>query len=133
MTVVVDTSALLAVVFGEVDAARYLDALIAHVGELVISTANLVEARVVAEARRGRDGATDLAELLTSLQVVVVEQDLSQADAAVQAWRRFGKGRHPAGLNLCDCFSYALASQFRARLLYKGNDFRQTDIPSVLD
>jgi len=129
--VVVDTSALLAVVFGEPDAARYLDALVAHSGQLVLSTANLVEARVVAESRRGRDGATDLAELLRDLPVVAVDLDVSQADLAVQAWRRFGKGRHPAGLNLADCYAYGLAASLKAPLLLKDDDFRQTDVAAV--
>jgi len=91
VTVVVDTSALLAVVFGEPDAARYLDALVAHCGQLVLSTASL-------------------AELLRDLPVVAVDLDASQADFAVQAWRRFGKGRHPAGPNLADCYAYGLAA-----------------------
>jgi ribonuclease VapC len=56
----------------------------------------------------------------------------AQADLALRAWRRFGKGRHPARLNLGDCFSYALASSLGARLLYKGDDFSQTDVSAAL-
>ena len=57
--------------------------------------------------------------------------DQNQAEVAREAWRRFGKGRHPAGLNYGDCFSYALAKAAGAPLLFKGNDFVHTDIPTV--
>jgi ribonuclease VapC len=66
------------------------------------------------------------------LGVITEPVDAAQASAAFAAWRRFGKGRHPAGLNLGDCFSYALARAAGAPLLFKGNDFAQTDIASAL-
>lgn len=133
MTVVVDTSAVLAVLLGEPDAARYADALVRNVGDLHMSAVSLVEAAIVLETRKGSDAAADLETLIArvSLQVEAVTAD--QADLAWRAWRRFGKGRHPARLNLGDCFSYALVTALRGRLLYKGDDFSQTDVPAVLD
>jgi ribonuclease VapC len=131
-TIVLDTSALMAVVLGEPDGERYVAALIEHAGNLALSAANLVEARIVAESRRGQEGEKDLRYLLLGSGVVVVDLDESQAGLAVQAWRRFGKGRHPAGLNLADCFAYGLTVSLGARLLFKGNDFRQTDVAAVL-
>lgn len=128
MTVAIDTSALVAVVFGEPDAQSILAAMARHAGDLVIGAATLVEASIVVEAKQGSPAAADLKLLLDSLRVTVVALDESQAAAAVAAWRRFGKGRHPAGLNLGDCYSYALARALGAALLFKGDDFTQTDI-----
>ena len=70
--------------------------------------------------------------MLTTLTVVTVPLDEEQAGIALAAWRRFGKGRHVAGLNLGDCYSYALAKSRQAPLLFKGEDFAQTDIASAL-
>jgi len=64
--------------------------------------------------------------------IEILAFDLDQAEIARMAWRRFGKGRHPAGLNYGDCFAYALAKSRRLPLLYVGNDFSQTDIETVL-
>jgi ribonuclease VapC len=64
-----------------------------------------------------------------SIEVAPVDQD--QAEIARQAWQRYGKGRHPAGLNYGDCFAYALATQRRLPLLFRGDDFAQTDVPRV--
>lgn len=130
---VVDASALAAVVFGEPDAERFLDVLTDRVGDILIGTPTFVESAIVTEARRGPDGVRDLRMLLTELAAEQVPVDPDAAELAVGAWRRFGKGRHPAGLNLGDCFSYALAKQRDAPLLFKGDDFRQTDIASALD
>lgn len=128
MTVAVDTSALVAVVFGEPDAQSIAGILTRHVGDLIISAATVVEASIVAERRQGPQATADLRLLLASLQVEVVPFDEAQALAAAAAWRRFGKGRHPASLNLGDCYSYALARTVGADLLFKGDDFTQTDI-----
>lgn len=80
------------------------------------------------EARQGPDAARDLELLVDGAieEVAVVDRELAQA--AVAAWRRFGKGRHPAGLNYGGCFSYALAHLRSAPLLFKGEDFSQTDL-----
>ena len=128
MTVAIDTSALVAVVLGEPDAQSILTTMARHAADLVIGAATLVEAGIVVEARQGSEAAADLKLLLDSLRVTVVALDEAQAAAAVAAWRRFGKGRHPAGLNLGDCYSYALARTLGAALLFKGDDFTQTDI-----
>lgn len=128
---IVETSAVVAIVLGEPDAERFVDALTVPALRL-ISAANLVEAGIVVEARQGPDAARDLALLLETIAIAVEPVNAEQARLAVDAWRRFGKGRHPAGLNLGDCFAYALARHRGEPLLFKGNDFAQTDVTSVL-
>lgn len=132
MTIVLDTSALAAVVFGEPGAEGVLAAMLRSRGDLTVSAATLVEAGIVVEARQGAEASADLHTLLTQLGVQTVALDQDIAAVAVGAWRRFGKGRHPAGLNLGDCFSYATARTLGAALLFVGNDFAQTDIPAAL-
>lgn len=124
---IVDTSALLAVILGEPDAEAILRALISA-DTVALSAATLTEALVVAEARQGRDAASDLAELLGEIEAEVVPLDEAQAEAAAGAWRRFGKGRHPAGLNLGDTYSYALSTTRGEPLLFTGDDFSATDV-----
>lgn len=127
--IAVDTSSLVAVVLGEADAERHLDCL--RRGPAQLSSVSLVEATIVVDARQGADAVRDL-ELLVDATLDVVAVDVAHARAAVAAWRRFGRGRHPAGLNSGDCFSYALARLGDLPLLYKGDDFAQTDIASAL-
>ena len=124
---IVDTSALVAVVLGEPDAEAHLRSM-ATAETLAVSAATLTEALVVVEARQGREAATDLVALLAELEAEVVPFDEAQAGLAASAWRRFGKGRHPAGLNLGDTFSYALAAVRGEPLLFKGRDFAATDV-----
>lgn len=131
MTVALDTSALAAVVFGEPEAEQVLAVMVRAAGDLTLSAATAVEADIVIEARQGPDATRDLHVLLTRLRVTTVPVDERQAAAAVAAWRRFGKGRHPAGLNLGDCFSYALATTSGASLLFKGDDFQRTDVAAA--
>ena len=132
MTVVVlDTSAVAAVVFGEPDAEALLALMLAGAGDLRMSAATLVELGIVVEARHGNEGAEDLRLLLDRLGVEYVPVDVAQARTALAAWRRFGKGRHPAGLNLGDCFAYAVARAAAAPLLFKGRDFAQTDVAAA--
>jgi ribonuclease VapC len=125
--VVIDTSALIALLEGETGAERLEDQLLAA-DRLFISAATLVEAGIVVEARRGEIGGRELDLLLHRLGVEIAPLDESQAELARSAWRRFGKGRHPAGLNLGDCFSYALAAATGEPLLFVGDDFSRTDI-----
>lgn len=132
MTLVLDTSAVAGVVFGEPDAEALLGIMGRHAGDLQIGAATLAEAGIVVEARQGPEATRDLHLLLDRLGVVAVALDAQQAAAAVAAWRRFGKGRHAAGLNLGDCFSYALAAVQGAALLFKGDDFPQTDVRAAL-
>jgi ribonuclease VapC len=130
--VVVDTSAVTAVVFGEPDAEIFLSVMLANAGDLQMSAGTAVEVGIVVEARQGAEATKDLGMLVDRLGMAIVPVDRVQVEAAVAAWRRFGKGRHPAGLNLGDCFSYALAKLTAAPLLFKGRDFGQTDIASAL-
>ncbi len=130
--VVLDTSAVAAVIFGEPDAEAFAAALTRHGGELSISAVTRVELEIVLEARQGSEAVSDAEAMFDRLGVITEPVDAAQASAAFAAWRRFGKGRHPAGLNLLDCFSYALARAAGAPLLFKGNDFAQTDIASAL-
>lgn len=128
MTLVVDTSALAAVVFGEPDAERFLAAMVAAAGDLAMSAATAVEAAIVVEAKQGAQASLDLELLIERLHIEVIPVDAAQASSAVAAWRRFGKGRHPAQLNFGDCFAYAAARSAGGPLLFKGEDFAQTDI-----
>ena len=127
---VVDTSALLAVLFVEDDAPVFAQ-LLGSAPRLCLSAPNWLESMQVATARHGHVGREGLEELLTRLQVEIVAFDASLAQVGFEAWLRFGKGRHPAGLNLGDCFAYALAKQRGAPLLFKGEDFTLTDLPAA--
>ena len=128
---VIDTSALIAILLQEPDAVRVDEAIEAG-SPLLLSAASLFEASMVIESRKGEAGGRELDLLIyrSGIEVVAVDQD--QAETARQAWRRFGKGRHPAALNYGDCFSYALAKSRRLPLLFRGNDFVRTDIEAVL-
>lgn len=127
--IVVDTSVLVAVVLGEIDAERLLAVM--QQQECSVSTGSLVEARIVVEARQGLDAARDLELLVSSAIDEIVPFDETHAIAAVDAWRRYGKGRHPASLNFGDCLAYATAKVAGAPLLFKGDDFTQTDLTTV--
>ena len=132
MQLVIDTSALASVVFGEADASAMAAVIAANAGDLNLSAATLVESEIVVESRQGLAALNDLRMLLRAAAVTIVPVDAEQASLAAAGWRRFGKGRHPAGLNLGDCFSYALSKRLGAPLLFKGKDFTQTDVTSVL-
>jgi ribonuclease VapC len=127
---VIDTSALLAVLLQERGADRVAQA-IEDGSPRLLSAASLLEASIVIESRKGEAGGRELDLLVYrgGIEIVAVDQD--QAETARAAWRRFGKGRHPAGLNYGDCFAYALASSRRLPLLFRGSDFSQTDIDCV--
>ena len=105
--------------------------MVANAGDCLLSAATLVEAGMVVEARQGHAGAQDLQLLIDRIGAEIVPIDAEAAAVALSAWRRFGKGRHPAALNFGDCVSYALAKVSGAPLLYKGDDFSQTDIIRV--
>lgn len=127
---VVDTSALLAILLGEPERYDYI-ALLAGADDPLISTATLVEASIVLRARTGDDGVQDLDDLLAVAGVRPVAVDAGQAMLARTAYARFGKGRAPAGLNFGDCFAYALARAMDRPLLFKGADFAQTDVKAA--
>ena len=125
---VIDTSALVAVLLNEPGAPRISEA-IELASVRLLSVANFLEAAMVIESRKGEAAGRelDLALYRATIDVVPVDQD--QAEIARLAWRRYGKGRHAAGLNYGDCFAYALARQRRLPLLFRGDDFVRTDIP----
>lgn len=125
-----DSSALVAVVLGEDDAERFLLAL--ETNPVSLSCVSLAEAAIVVEARQGLDAARDLDLLVDATVDVLVPVDRDHVRVAVDAWRRFGKGRHRADLNFGDCFSYAVARIHALPLLFKGDDFTRTDLVSVL-
>jgi len=124
---VVDTSALVAILLNEPDWAELLGR-IQRFGLCAISAANRTEFLLVANTRLRGNGAEIGKQLLERLGIVTLPVDGSLADLAVQAHQQFGKGPHTAGLNFGDCFSYALAKQLDLPLLFKGDDFSQTDI-----
>jgi ribonuclease VapC len=124
---IIDTSALVAVLDQEPEAERIVRTLVSA-PERMLSAANLVEVGIVMQARHGDDGARDLDLLLAKLRVEIAAVTASQAAIARKAFRRYGRGRHAANLNFGDCFAYALAEDKSAPLLFKGNDFGHTDV-----
>lgn len=127
---VIDTSALVAVLFDEVERSAYARAIAADPRRLV-SAATVLESTIVLESRRGEAAGRELDLLLHRMSADIVAVNDPQLELARMAWRRYGKGRHPAGLNYGDCFSYALARHAAEPLLFKGTDFSLTDIPAV--
>ena len=97
----------------------------------LVSSVSVFEASIVAVARIGSDGLDELDLLLTRINATICPFRAEDLVGARAAFLRFGKGRHPAALNFGDCFSYALASSRAERLLFKGNDFSQTDLATV--
>ncbi len=124
---VIDTSAVIAILFAEPTSDRLEDAIL-DAPRSVLSAASLVEAGLVALGRRDEAAERELDLLLRRLRVQIVPLTEQQAEVAREAYRRFGKGRHPAGLNFGDCFSYALARTLGEPLLFTGEDFSRTDI-----
>lgn len=128
---VIDTSALAAIMFDEPERAAFVRE-IAHAPRRLVSSATVVECSLVVEARRGEVAGRELDLFLHRAMVHTVAVDEEQVLLARAAWRRYGKGRHPAGLNFGDIFSYALARATGEPLLFKGDDFAQTDVaPAV--
>lgn len=124
---VIDSSALLAVVLGEPDAEGYAARLVEPV-EKVINTVTLFEAAVAAERRGGLEARDRLDRLVNRIAPRVVPFDQHHLGWARDVYRRFGKGRHSAALNLGDCIAYATARHAVLPLLFKGDDFAQTDL-----
>ena len=124
---VIDTSALLAILQDEPERRAFNEAIEAADGR-AMSMANFVEASIVIECRYGAEGVRDLDLFLERAAIELVDVTLAQGHAARRAFARYGKGRHTAGLNFGDCFSYALAAERGEPLLFKGADFSKTDI-----
>jgi ribonuclease VapC len=128
---VVDTSALVALLNMEPESARLAAALESDAVRLV-SAATVVESSLVIESRYGSAGGRELDLLIAKAGLSVESVTREQADVAREAWRRYGKGRHSAGLNFGDCFSYSLAKVTGEPLLFKGNGFTHTDLSAAL-
>ena len=127
---IVDSSALLAILFNEGDAEIYARALATDICR--ISAANYVEVAIVIEAQARESGSGYLDAFFRRAGIVIEPVTEEQAHFARQAYTEFGKGRHRAGLNFGDCFAYALAKATGEPLLYKGEDFRNTDIDAAV-
>jgi len=127
---VIDTSALIAILQDEPER-RSFNLAIEAAEIRLLSSASLVEASLVIETRFGPDGVRDLDLLLAKAGVGIEPVDEDQAYIARRAFRQYGKGRHPAGLNFGDCFTYALAKFTGEPLLFKGHDFSKTDLDTV--
>ena len=124
---VIDTSGLLAILLDEPERRAFNEAIEATASR-AMSVANFVEISIIIESRFGADGLRDLDAFIERAGIELAAVDLEQGNVARRAFSRFGKGRHPAGLNYGDCFAYALATVRGEPLLYKGNDFPQTDV-----
>lgn len=128
---IIDSSAVLAIFLQESDGRRYLRAVM-DADSRRMSVSNWLEATMVVD-RRGNDIAVNwLEDFIQNAQIELMPVSISQATIARRAWRIFGRGVHPARLNYGDCFAYALAKETREPLLFKGNDFAQTDVEPAL-
>ena len=127
---IIDTSALLAILFDEPDGPTLLRQ-IAEASIRLMSSANAVEAWIVADRHANPAKGPALDALLETLGIDIVPVSVQHARLARTAYHTYGKGRHPAGLNFGDCFAYALAKATDLPLLFKGDDFGQTDVPVV--
>jgi ribonuclease VapC len=127
---VIDTSALLAILQKEPERRPFIEAIEAA-DSRSMSVATFVELSIVIEARHGAEGLRDLDHFISRAGIELVPVDAEQGRLARNGFSRFGKGRHRAGLNYGDCFSYALATALGEPLLFKGNDFGYTDVATV--
>ena len=128
---VLDSSALFAILFKEPERDSFATAL-ADAGTRLVSSVNALEAAVVVSARKGPSGVRELDLLFHHAGIEVVSFTEAHLRLAREAWDRYGKGRHRAGLNLGDCCAYALSRHAGEPLLFKGDDFAQTDVARVL-
>lgn len=128
---IVDASAILAILLGEPDADVYNRAISDTMDDLVMSPVNFVEAAIQAD-KRGEEVAEAFDEIMRMSEIQIAEISLHQTRLARDAYRRYGKGNHAAKLNLGDCFAYALSKARGEPLLFKGGDFRLTDVEAAL-
>jgi len=127
-----DSSAIVAIVLNEPERAAFLSA-IKKASKVLVSTASVIEAKLVVHSRRGQRAVVLVEDLLKLAVFEIAPPGVAEMDAAYAAFVAFGKGSgHPANLNFGDLFSYALAKVRGLPLLFKGNDFSQTDIPSAV-
>jgi ribonuclease VapC len=128
---VIDSSAILAILLDEPERAAF-DRAIAMDPLRLISAVSRVEAGMVIESRKGEAGRSLLDAFLRLAGADIVAVTAEQAELALEAFRRFGRGHHRAALNIGDCFAYAAARATGQSLLFKGNDFIHTDVPSTV-
>ena len=124
---VIDTSAFAAIFFGEPERRQFLAAITA-VGNRLVSAATVLETGIVLESRQGEAAGREFDLFVVRADLQIVPVDAEQIEIARSAWRKYGKGRHTAGLNFGDCFSYALAKSSGEPLMAKGTGFALTDI-----
>lgn len=124
---VIDSSAFVAIVIGEPERRPFSRAIVSQAIRLT-SAATLLETAMIVLGRKGEEGLAEMNAFVDKADIETVSFTSDHLALAVDAFRRFGKGRHPAGLNFGDCFSYALAKATGEPLLFKGDDFSQTDI-----
>ncbi|MEH2067996.1 MAG: type II toxin-antitoxin system VapC family toxin [Nostoc sp.] len=127
---VIDTSVILAIIYAEPEELIFIQ-LIDESEDCLLSAPSYVEASIVLGTKHGQQGVEKLNLLIQALSITIVSFSAEQAQLASEAFLKFGKGRHPAKLNMGDCFSYALAKSTNQPLLFKGNDFIHTDINQV--
>ena len=125
--IVIDSSAIVAILLDEPERAAFRRT-IADADGARMSAASLVETTMVIEGRLGDEGASELDTFLLHADIEIAPVDERRAKFARTAWRRYGKGRHPAGLKFGDCFAYAEAAIDGSPLLFKGDDFGKTDL-----
>ncbi|TAN23045.1 MAG: type II toxin-antitoxin system VapC family toxin [Acidobacteria bacterium] len=124
---IIDASALVAIVLSEPEADRFTTAVSAATVRLMAAV-NWLETLVVVDSRKSASGVTKAQGLRAELGIQILPADEGQIRAAHEAWRRYGKGRHRARLNLGDCCAYAASVTLNEPLLFKGNDFSLTDV-----
>lgn len=128
---ILDTSAIIAILAYEPESDRYIQA-ISDAPQCRISAGNFIELGLVLESQFSIEVSQQCDALFRRVGIVIEPVTVDQAHTARQASRDFGKGRHPAGLNFGDCFAYALAKTTNEPLLFKGEDFKKTDVASAL-
>jgi ribonuclease VapC len=128
---IIDTSAIVAILNDEPERRAFNEA-IERSDICLLSAASFLEASIVIENNRGYEGLRDFDLWMATAGIELAPVDADQAQIARQAFRQYGKGRHPAALNFGDCFSYALAKATGFPLLFKGEDFTKTDIKAAL-
>ena len=128
--IVVDTSAAMAILVDE-PAGSALAAVLTAEDDAVMSAASLVELGMVLEGRIGAVAGQKIDQFVRDMGIEIVPVDRPGAERSLEGWRRFGKGRHPAGLNLGDCFTYGLAATLGHPILCTGDDFARTDVAVV--
>ena len=124
--IIVDSSAIIAIAFKEVEARAFAEFLAPL--SFLIAAPTLLETHMVLEGQPGRSAKNFFSSFLLNPRASIVPFDSDHATIARAAFDRYGKGRHPAQLNMGDCLAYACARTHGAALLFKGNDFNRTDI-----